>query len=416
MPAPIRDYNIAYTAERVVYQLNKTTGAWMVVNRHQAQSDSAYLDVNNGWRAIKPDPLGFTSRSLYANRYSHMRGKREFVQGTDTYREVGMIQGTVDNNFPVTLVKATLINEALIDALQKLKDQKWNAGVALAESAGIARMLNGAGELVQRVRKNLRKGDFGAAYQAFRKESSYMGYPTWRQKYWDEVKHIKSVRRARTIPEGWTYYHFGLKPTIDDIDNATQELIQGEQRNPNIWNGFVEGYARSKYAAVVPKNSGSVWRDCHRTSMESVRVVVPVLRKNPLGARLSQLGVTNPPEAVYNGIPFSWVLDYFTSVGDWLSVMDSNLFWEFGDWAECYRLSQQSVSHPTDRNPQTIAGSQRMSKALWKNKVIERQVKAGVYGPLGQVLPMMKRRGPSTKQIANMLSVLATGFGMPVRP
>jgi delta 1-pyrroline-5-carboxylate dehydrogenase len=64
----------------------------------------------------------------------------------------------------------------MIKALQNVKDQKWNAGVAIAEAGGLAQMLVDAGSGIAKIRRDFIRGDFRSAYNRFRRKH---GFQSW---------------------------------------------------------------------------------------------------------------------------------------------------------------------------------------------------------------------------------------------
>lgn len=418
-----RNYNVALTSDllTVVYNSNGTVRS---ASSSKAAHRSARLTVDNPWRPKKPRGLDPTARSLNWWRVINP------IVKTTTVGSAGRITVTTGPHTaplaaewnrwylstPVTGSDEQLRTEAILEALAKVKDQKWNAGVALAESSGVAKMAMDAMALIVRTRTALRKGEFAKAYRDFRKQTRYMSYPAWKRKYWAEVRHVRSVREAQHIPSGWLYYHFGIKPTLNDISDATLAL---QTNLVDLLYGralFVRGYAKETTKHRENFKSGKSYNGfLQRDVLRSVRVTIRVRPKSYMVAKLSELGVTNPPEAVYNAIPFSWVLDYFTSFGSWLGALDTSLGWEFADtWSEAWRTTAKSTFTPVSNASITYGYPLEAGTISWKN--VTRKVRGDLYGPMGSILPQWKRRGPSTQQLSNMLSVLATSMRVTIRP
>lgn len=420
MPPRSRDFSVSLKRDFLSESLNPETGVWSPTGDGTQVSRSASLVVVNPWRAKKPASLieNPTPRTLTYRTVTHPIGvttRRDLRNGRQ-YRFTGTHAGTQPAFQAGTKsVRPQLLNEAIIDGLQRLKDQKWNAGVAVAESSGLARMLTDAVRTATRARRSLLDGDLKKAYNRFRKDTKYMSYPAWRKKYWNQVKNVGSVRKNARIPSGWLYYHYGLKPTINDIDSAMQDFLLGAQKNPDYFRGTVQGYASSKQMFTTQKLSpySPVMVSYHK-NLESVRVIMPVRPKdNTFVNRLSQLGATNVPEAAWNGTPFSFVVDYLYSVGDVLSVLDTHVAWSFDDVIECYRDLKTVKTVPTF-GPATV--HMNVSKGRETSKSINRKIHIPVYGPIGMILPMRKRGGLSAMTISKLLSLMATGFKQTVRP
>lgn len=306
-----------------------------------------------------------------------------------------------------------LRTEAILDAMSALKDQRWNAGVMIAESEGVAKMAVDLLELIADTRKKLRKGDFRRAYRNFRRKTNYMSYPAWKQKYYQQIRRDRTVRTAGKIPQSWLYYHFGIKPTIDDITSICDDFDRRKTDTAFGRGGVVHGYARK-----TTKKRGAVLQYAHPqgyngiedlTIVRSLRVAIGVTPRQEMLSRLSSLGVTNPPEAVYNRIPFSWFIDYFTSFGEWLGALDAGMGWTFADkWTESWRTVARLEFTPVTGYAHIY--SYPVQAGVLEMKDLKRNVISTTYGPMGSVLPQRLRKGPSAKRIANALSVAAQLF------
>lgn len=306
-----------------------------------------------------------------------------------------------------------LRTEAILEAMAALKDQKMNAGVMLAESKGVADMAVDVLQLITSTRLLIRKGDFEEAYRKFRKKTNYMSYPAWKRKYFKQVRRDRTVRMANKIPQSWLYYHFGIKPTIDDITAAVDTFSLRKTDLAFGGGGIVRGYAKKttkKSSLGVQYAHFQAYRGTFTTEeLRSVRVAIRVQPKASFLNRLSNLGVTNPPEAIWNAVPFSWFVDYFTTFGEWLGALDAGLGWTFSDaWTESWRTIVSCRFHPESDHAVTYAYP--VQDSTLDIKVLKRNVIRTTYGPMGSVLPHFKRKGPSVQQFSNMLSVAAQLF------
>jgi hypothetical protein len=380
----------------------------------------------NPWRASRPSGHGnsLTKRTLTHERKENAHNTKVFKNTVNgiTFKYVGpssTATGAIHNRIIAVNnqwrdTAAQLRNEAVLDMIASVKDQKWNAGVMLAESAGVATMVVDAATLIAKTRHLLRHGDFAEAYRRFRKaKPDIEAYPSWRRRYLREGGRDRIVRRAKKIPQGWLYYHFGIKPTVNDIDDAITSFMSRKDQMAYEYGGLARGYAKHTYKDSVTGRLGSSDPE-HGTYtisvLYSVRTTCYVKPKPGFTNRLTALGVTNPPEALWNAIPFSWLVDYFSSVGEWLSVLDMGLGWDFETfWSESWREAIDCKFVAASGGGVTYLG-QPLPSTL-KRKILTRNVRGDLYGPMGSVLPMLKRKGPSAKRIANVLSVLASAFG-----
>jgi len=414
-----RDYDVSLKSDLSI-KVDFYGSPYSAYTQQSAHRESK-LSVNNPWRASKPPSLDPTARTLTAYKRIYAINSVDVDSGAYTYHRVGPENNPTSNMWNVLVAQPfygsdnQLRTEAILDALATVKNGGFNAGVALAESAGVATMVTDLMRLVTRTRQAIRKGDFQTAYRTFRKKTKYMSYPAWREKYWREIRRVQSVRDNQHIPTGWLYYHFGIKPTLNDIQSAIDSFGTRMSENPYDYGGVVHGYAKETFKRDW--TSEDAWSNANYTysALRSVRVSIKVHPKNTYLGKLSSVGVTNPPEAVYNAIPFSWLLDYFTTFGDWLSVLDVGLAWNFADkWTESWRLVYDAKAVPVSSG--RVRYRWPVTPSIVRYKTINRVVRGDLYGPMGSILPTLKRRGPSAQQYSNLLSVFASSMRVPIRP
>jgi len=417
------NYSINIKPARIQTTYRSTGTVESVVVTDQ-EHRAAALTVNNPWRQLKPAKLTPTARTL--NHWRRIAGMCSITTSGPGGRKVITTGPHVE---PIVMewnrrylsptyhiYDEQLRTEAILEALQAVKDQKWNAGIVVAEMSGVIQMGYDAMNLVVRTRNAIRKAEYGRAYEEFRsKVKKAKPYPTWRRENWQQLRHIKSIRESKHIPTGWLYYHFGIKPTLDDISDGV--AAYGSRLADLAYSGalFTKGYAKQTTKITENLSRSSYSGTMEHNVLRSVRVIIGVRPKNFVAGKLSELGVTNPPEAVYNAIPFSWLVDYFTSFGDWLSVLDTSLGWTFDEfWQESWRVVASSVFTPVSSS--TVKYGYPTEPCRIDHKNINRKVRGDLYGPMGSILPQFKRRGPSLQQVSNLLSVLSTSMRVPIRP
>lgn len=416
-----RDYGISLSSDLTILTLRNYSPYYYGPIHTKMPHREAQLVVNNPWRQQKPATLDPTARTL--NFWKRIYPILDYTSppggGGFHERRIGPWSEALNDEWNDRYLSPIyyewdeqLRTEAILDALSKVKDQKWNAGVALAESEGVAQMAVDCMQLIAKTRVALRKGDFGQAYRDFRAKTKYMSYPSWKRKYWRDIRHVQSVRQSQNIPKGWLYYHFGIAPTIADISDAA-EAHQTKLADLLYESApFVVGYAKHTYR----KSTMRVFAKVDYSFLRSIRVKIRVYPKDTMVGKLSELGLTNPPEALYNRMPFSWVVDYFSTFGKWLGALDTSLGWNFADkWEECWRVNANSLITPVNGYGGTKIAFP-VEKGFIKHKNITRNIRGDLYGPMGSILPTWKRRGPSTQQISNLLSVLATSMRSTIRP
>lgn len=413
-----RNYSISLYSPRTITVLS-SAGTVISSSTTPVEHRQAQLVVNNPWRQQKPAKLTPTARSLkhWRRDYPIMAQRVYNPSNGRTTVTTGPHFQAINSEWNRRYLNPTwaardeqLRTEAVLEAMTKVKDQKWNAGVALAESAGVVQMASDFMNLITKTRKALRKGDYSKAYSDFRKKTNYMSYPAWKRKYWKDIRHVQSVREAKHIPQGWLYYHFGIAPTLSDIANAVE--AHSTATADLLYSGalYVTGYAKETTKSTEFYVGGHM----EHNVLRSVRVIIGVRPKSYLAAKASELGVTNPVEALWNRAPWSWAVDYFTSFGKWLSVLDTSYGWNWDEkWVESWRVVAASTWTPVSQGNTSYYPIQ---KGSIRYKHVDRRVRGDMYGPMGSILPQFKRRGPSVQQFSTLFSAFASAMRIPIRP
>jgi hypothetical protein len=147
---------------------------------------------------------------------------------------------------------------------------------------------------------------------------------------------ITKKAEAKRAADLFLEFHFGWDPLIQDIGNAV-EILQSPLRDKPV-------KARGKAIReniVFTRDYGSIVNG-HYTSHQSafiraitqVTVSATVKVTNPNLYRANQLGFLNPATVAWELVPFSFVVDWFVPVGDFLNSFTEYCGLDFKD--PCY--------------------------------------------------------------------------------
>lgn len=125
--------------------------------------------------------------------------------------------------------------------------------------------------------------------------------------------------RDRTSANLFLECHFGWSPLVSDIYSGMEVLTS--EFKPHVATGRGTGSVTRKYSEPPPMwGYGSTWNyTCRRKYSAEVSV------SNPNVALANQLGLLNPIATLWELVPYSFVVDWFTNVGQILSSW-SDLF------------------------------------------------------------------------------------------
>lgn len=144
-------------------------------------------------------------------------------------------------------------------------------------------------------------------------------------------------RRARSAGNLFLEYHFGWSPLVGDIYSAAKVL-----QSPFPYMDLVKGSAKdSKSVFSVVMDTNTPTNRTYWTQGRSVtytrRYGANVVVVNPNLHTLDALGLANPALVAWELVPFSFVVDWFTGIGSWLT--------SFSDFLGLELRDSWSVSH-----------------------------------------------------------------------
>lgn len=189
--------------------------------------------------------------------------------------------------------------------LNKIKDSKVNAGLALAEFASSARTLSSLAHSLLGVISNVKRGRFNKALSYFKPAD------------------LKGVRRkgfSSKDPAGrWLELQYGIKPILADIEGTMAYL------NENIHKPKVCSVASSFFEDVpsyVCYNHATRGR-MNASGYRGVRTKVYFTIEDEQLREASRLGLTNGLAIAWDILPYSLVVDWFMPVSNMLEALDA---------------------------------------------------------------------------------------------
>jgi len=209
------------------------------------------------------------------------------------------------------------VTEAQRKALSKLQGKVARMSVNLAQAYGERRQTVGLlTESVKRLAfaaKAVKNGNFGYAMHLF---ANY-GRPA------RGVTHFKQT--ANNLANYWLEFQYGWRPLLSDITGSL-EAIAGAYANykPIRFEAFYEASsAKKRFFGDLPlapgwKVSFDIWEDV----TERARYVLEVEEEQSVMQSLASTGVTNPALLAWELLPYSFVVDWFLPVGNYLQQLE----------------------------------------------------------------------------------------------
>lgn len=281
-----------------------------------------------------------------------------------------------------------LEDRAIIKALGKLKNQKVNLAQAFFEREQTVKLFVGACSKI------------ATAVQAYRSKN-----PKW---IWDAIV-VGEGQRGAKIPQSWLELQYGWKPLMQDVQGSCDQLAANSgdkfRASVNATVGTNESYSDSIGSWIY----GELILKTNVKTKVRVKVRLDYTLENPFVATLSQVGVTNPAALVWELLPYSFVVDWFSPVGNWLSAFDAALGWSFKG-GSCSAISNYDERGTVVIPPKVFGGHVSVmgaaASAHWRANSFTRKVYSS--SPLPR-FPGIKNpiSGP---HIANAVALLSQVF------
>lgn len=124
----------------------------------------------------------------------------------------------------------------------------------------------------------------------------------------------------------WLEYQYGWKPLVSDIYGAAEQIARSyRDLVPYRFVGSHQSVVEGKSFVVQTLNSsigGSQWNElADYTYLERARYVIEAVVDNDTLHALSQTGITNPLLLAWEIVPYSFVIDWFLPVGNYLEQL-----------------------------------------------------------------------------------------------
>lgn len=273
-------------------------------------------------RAVLPTQP-FDYRKEVAQRGGFVRREINTFYGT------GQLFGRYEKSIPSE--ELSYAGEAPVDSgplfsrlktklLEQQQGDQWNAPVFLAEASKTSRMVTDrAWHLVSLVRA-LRRGDANRFLDGLR--TTVEGAS--RRRAVQSYNRLYGRDASRAAANMWLEYTYGWRPFMQDVHDATMTLMTiAEEPSSRV------GVTRASVRDVVPVGSLQAWDQYLSFDSRESRAQVSYkgtwlweLKPESIPGRL---GLLNPLEVAWELLPFSFVVDWFLPIGDYLSQLDTSL-------------------------------------------------------------------------------------------
>jgi len=252
-------------------------------------------------------------------------------------------QALLEGKLPGTSFPAWLETEALISAYDKMYKKVANVADIIRTRRETQNMVINSIRRLTSAARAIRHGNIHRA-------SSILG------------SDLHKRPRGGTMPERWLEYSYGWAPLLSDcyeILNKGFGDIELEFKSKKILNSeFVQPLTWSTGGSPWSHYQGSLF-ETHVASCK-LKCTLPNTSVQPISA----WGLDNPLELAWEALPYSFVIDWFLPIGDYLA--------QCGSFASTVKVTQMSITKKTSRDwvgstlistqPNNSAGAMKSSR------------------------------------------------------
>lgn len=288
--------------------------------------------------------------------------------------------------------------------LEKIKAQKVNLGQAFGERLQTVRMIEQNVDRLVKGARALKRGDLTGFLNAIGTKEP----PSSRTV--NRFRRDRRILSAKdTFGNWWLEYTYGWKPLLSDIYGSMDAFSHRMDTLP-------AGYVRTTVKRMIEKSykpgSGYTATDPY-FSQTSNHKLLKIRRKgvyynlnssdlSVFTRSLTQLGLTNPLELAWELLPFSFVVDWFLPIGNYLGSLDATFGLTFVGGYHNYRERQVGTRTVTGKGPPGGANVYTIGKAddSYIDEYFSREIVTSFPSP---VIPTLK----NPLSVSHSLSSLA---------
>lgn len=260
----------------------------------------------------------------------------------------GLANANTGKSYPESLRYATppdFADEVFVQMMNKTRSKFINKMSASAETlVNLAERKQAMTMMTNRVTqlysfaKRLNKFDlFGAASELG------LSFPP---RAVDRVERsLRRRQRARTFANVWLEFHFGWEPLVKDIYSAAELLDQPFKPGPIKAGVHLPHSIRVvRKAGAYNDWAGGDFTTYTHTGFRHTRIQAMMRITNPNLYLLQKTGMLNPATVAWELVPFSFVVDWFVNVGDYLQQFTEGLGVDLVDACYSYRWKDECAS------------------------------------------------------------------------
>lgn len=199
----------------------------------------------------------------------------------------------------------------------KMKDQKVNIGNIIGERKQTIDMVAGVATKLFNAARNVKRGNFREAAHALGIQLSNRKHKTLRTMYKKD--------QSLAVANGWLQLQYGWLPLLSDVHDGAEALASAIHDDLKVRSTAIITRNSNIPKSEVLGGSQPYLRRTVVSSMLLVRYDVYYTVDLKSSHLLANAGLTNPVGIAWELMPWSFAIDWFLPVGDWIATWDATL-------------------------------------------------------------------------------------------
>ncbi len=272
------------------------------------------------------------------------------------YNAAYPLEASGDGLGPTASQMASLDRQARTKLRLRLKDSRVNVAMIVAErnktAAGLAKIIKTIAQMVV----SLRRGNLKQAAGAIGAHVGYRASRTYGREF--------ARNSSKAVANGWLELQYAIKPLLADAKGLAEALAEHQYRKIT---GTASASAETTFDIVRVVGA----QRYVETGTTNIRYVVYYQVDLPEMPDLAGLGLLNPVQLAWEVVPFSFVVDWFIPIGDWLASLDATIGMSFSDGSKSVKRDYArsiTISSRSDTTKNGVYGPVRTVRSSVQEK------------------------------------------------
>lgn len=277
---------------------------------------------------------GRIPRSYYREEHEYSMSGSELVHSHCVYTSFGSprqsasvsVGGDNASGWPALDWDGNDQNALISKLREKLAGSSFHLGVTLGEGKMALNMIAQSATRVHSALRALKRGNISAMYKALGSSRQATRYNRFREQgylHYDDFlarENRRAIRESRQqrfdsdLSSLWLEAQYGWKPLLQDIHGAAAYIAE-RLENPDVQTVRVRSRKQLKDFYIESTNSTQV-----RLLKPEVQVSRQVIARIKSVNQASLAGMTDPLSVAWELTPWSFVVDWFLPVGDFINA------------------------------------------------------------------------------------------------